>query len=133
VDSTASHGALQLLRDGGAALVMNPREVLDLLETPARHVYAGTHASRYGGEATAPPPPDPAPAVVVEELSQTQRALVEALASVRTLDEVSRLTGLDAGVVRADATLLELKGVLQRAGGELVVRGARRPSPARST
>jgi DNA processing protein len=47
VDSAASLGCLDLLRAGGAELVMHPDDVIQSLETPARHLYQGTHESRY--------------------------------------------------------------------------------------
>ena len=47
VDSAASMGCLDLLHAGGAELVMHPDDVIQSLETPARHLYQGTHESRY--------------------------------------------------------------------------------------
>jgi predicted Rossmann fold nucleotide-binding protein DprA/Smf involved in DNA uptake len=47
VDSAASMGCLDLLRAGGAELVMHPDDVIQSLEGPARHLYQGTHEARY--------------------------------------------------------------------------------------
>ena len=43
VDSPSSAGSNSLIRDGGAGLVTDPREVIDALENAARHRFGGTH------------------------------------------------------------------------------------------
>lgn len=119
VDSGASQGAHELIRSGGAALVMTPADVIETLEGPARHAHAGTHAARYADPAReqAPAPVD----LATLDLTDRQRVIVEALAEPRTLDEVVRLTGLDASAVRTEATLLEVQRVLRRVGDRLAV------------
>jgi len=47
VDSPASQGSLDLLRAGAAALVVHPADVIEALESPARHLHIGTHADRF--------------------------------------------------------------------------------------
>ena len=49
IDSAASAGTNALIRDGAAALVTDPGDVLAQLEAPARHAFDGTHAVRYQG------------------------------------------------------------------------------------
>ncbi|MHC4975184.1 MAG: DNA-processing protein DprA [Planctomycetota bacterium] len=119
-------GSNQLLRDGGASMVLEPGDVVSLLESPARHAHGGTHATRF-----TPPPVSQAtdgvssPQIRVNtaklptDLSETQRRLLEVLDVPRDLDEVARVTGLEAHVLRADATMLELRRVVFRLGDKL--------------
>ncbi|MCA9292618.1 MAG: DNA-processing protein DprA [Phycisphaerales bacterium] len=118
VDSKASDGCHQLIRKGEAALVMSPADVIEELEGAARHLYQGTLAGRAGlanvdaADGTVRP-------VALAGLTPTQRQLVEALASPRSVDELVRLTGLEAGQIQSDATVLELRRVIRRAGPRL--------------
>lgn len=47
LDSPAGEGSLDLLKAGGAALVTHPDDILQALESPARHHFDGTHEARY--------------------------------------------------------------------------------------
>jgi DNA processing protein len=103
VDSQASWGTHQLLKQGGAAMVTEPGDVLQLLETPARHSFSGTHQSRYsdptrsdpsrgnlfteGGHPTA----NGVATVQAREvgLSPVQLGILARLAEPQTLDELA--------------------------------------------
>jgi DNA processing protein len=107
VDSPASEGTLDLLRGGEAALVTSGRDVLDILEQPARHHWAGTHESRYADPARSP------------ALGADEAAILEALDRPMSADELVEASGLAPGPMRAALTLLEMQGRIVRSGGRL--------------
>jgi DNA processing protein len=133
VDSPASQGTLDLLKKGEAALVVDPSDVLELLETPARHHFRGTHESRYaidaasrspesidrqpnGSEASVGSPSSP-PEQTLWKAPGEQGVIYDALAKPTTLDCLCQLTGLDAQVVQAQLTLLEVQGRIRQSQG----------------
>ncbi len=126
VDSKASEGSLDLLRQGGGAIVTSPDDVLAQLESPARHLFEGVHHHRFVATPIEASEDESQTSTVIlpSDLSVSQRTLVEALESPRSLDELERSTGLSPQVIRADATLLELRKVLIRKGDRLHRRGA---------
>ncbi len=113
VDSKASEGVLDLLKEGGAALVTEPGDVIAALESPARHRHGGTHADRYGqvGE------PDEL-GMLSPEQDQIRRALEEP----RTVDEIAEVAGMEPSRVRVVLTGLEISGRVGREGSRLVWR-----------
>lgn len=117
IDSPASEGSHDLIRSGGAALVSSPTDVLDLLEPLARKAFDGVLDAWVDAE----PKPIAQP-IATSSLTDTQRAIVDALARPSTLDELSRATGLDAGQLRAETTLLEMRRVVVREGDRLARR-----------
>lgn len=122
IDSKASEGTLELIKQGGAALVTSPADVIDLLETPARHQHAGVHAARYadpGADASGDGTRQP---LDLGSLSPPQRTIVEALADPATVDDLIERTGLEAGVIHSETTLLEIRQVVVRRGGRLALR-----------
>lgn len=120
VDSQASEGSLGLLKAGAAAVVTRVRDVVELVESPARHLLVGTHARRFaqvvteeavhGEKAVAP--------VVMPEDPQ-QRLVLEALVEPRTLDQLMEGCKLEAGTLRGVVTMLELSGLVRRRGETL--------------
>jgi predicted Rossmann fold nucleotide-binding protein DprA/Smf involved in DNA uptake len=139
VDSAASLGALDLVKAGGALLVTEPGDVIDLLEAPARHTAGGTHADRYSGakaedqplfdpeeEPRSEAPPEtprrtrPRGASSHQPvLSDRQQAILAALEEPRTLDQLCEATGLEASAIRSELTMLELLRRVTRSGGKL--------------
>lgn len=126
VDSTASEGCLDLIK-AGAAVAASPADVIEALEMPARHAHGDTHGDRYGGTLGHPEPaaePRPRVPTLPASLSDVQRTICEALGEGRTLDDVARITRLPAEILRAEATMLELRRVVVRDGARLRVRRA---------
>ncbi len=131
VDSSAAEGSLGLLKSGAAALVTHPVDVVEALEAPARHLHQGTHAARYGGggpwergetqNGTVGHPVGEQDAHVasLNGLTDPQRAILAALEGPRTLDELSRETGLDPAALRSEVTVLEIRRRVRREGTRL--------------
>lgn len=128
VDNPASAGVHRLLKAGGAHLVTEPRDVLELIEQPARHLHAGTHAPLYtqpaalfdargeqdeDGRRTTRV--DPAVAAPGDE--PTARAILAALDGPLTLDEIAGVTRLGIPELRAAMTALEIRGRVRRRAG----------------
>lgn len=119
IDSPTSEGSHDLIRAGGAALVSSPTDVLDLLEPLARKAFDGVLEAWLDAPEIKPT----AQPIAVSSLTDTQRVIWEALDVARTFDELTRSTGLDAGQVRAETTLMEMRRIVVREGDRL----ARRP------
>lgn len=120
VDWDSAEGTNELLKSGAAAMVTTPRDVIDILENAARHAHHGTHGARARGLSNAPDDADDlfattAPAASAS-LTDRQRLLLEALGEGETIDRLVEATGLDAGQVLAEATMLEIRGLIARRG-----------------
>lgn len=109
VDSAASAGTHALLKAGGAALVTEPADVVQILEGAARHVHRGTHATLFAAKE-----------VVEREvvgLTPEQECICGSLGEgMRTFDELVEVTGLDAARLRRELTMLELGRRVVREG-----------------
>lgn len=112
VDSAASWGTHELLKQGGASLVTEPGDVLHILETPARHSFNGTHSSRYSAPGLfEAKPPEPATA-----LTARQQSIIGSLDSPATLDELAAATNIPMHELRAEITMLEIQKRISRQG-----------------
>ncbi len=117
IDSPASEGSHDLIRAGGAALVTTPADVLDLLEPLARKAFDGVIDAWVGAESKPAPQP-----LVISSLTDLQLVIWEALAAPSTFDDLTRATGIDAGQLRAETTILEMRRVVVRRGDRLARR-----------
>ncbi len=126
VDSESSEGSNGLLKDGSASLVTGVADVIALVEQGAWHAHNGTHGARYG---------DAGGEAVVEEksttdrsalagggvvtVSESQQRILEAIGEGRSMDEVCRATGMEAGQVASEVTMLEIRRLVVREGSVL--------------
>lgn len=125
VDSPASEGTNELIKSGSAAMATTPKDVLDVLENAARHAHAGSHGARtqaFAATSSDPAPTRPDPSLALRGLSDRQRAIMDALADPRSVDDLVERTGLEASAILADATMLEVKGLIARRGDRLARR-----------
>ncbi len=129
VDSAASLGCLDLIRAGGAELVTHPDDVIQSLETPARHLYQGTHEARYatggdrlfdGGREENVDEAAAGARDLDASLTEAQKAILSSLESAKTFDELVRDTGIPAAALRTDVSLLEIKRRVKREGSRVV-------------
>lgn len=135
VDSPPSAGALDLIKQGGALLVTDPGDIIQLLESPARHQWGGTHATRYANARRDPLDPEshsvgllPASlaglAAPDDSMSATQRSILQALSSEPlTLDGLATATALSIACLRAELTALEIQRRILRQGSRFARRG----------
>lgn len=123
VDSEASRGSLELLKQGEAGIATEPADVIQVLESVAHHQFRGTHEARYvepiRHEREAPPTPAPPPV----GLNATQARILQAIEGEMTPDELARASGVEAPTLRAELTRLELGGYVRRVGSRI----ARKP------
>jgi predicted Rossmann fold nucleotide-binding protein DprA/Smf involved in DNA uptake len=123
VDSEASRGSLELLKQGEAGVATEPADVIQALESVAHHQFRGTHEARYvepiRHEREAPPTPAPPPV----GLNATQARILQAIEGEMTPDELARASGVEAPTLRAELTRLELGGYVRRVGSRI----ARKP------
>jgi DNA processing protein len=134
VDSQASEGTNELIKTGSAAMATCPKDVIDALENVARHAHAGSHGLRTrafastgasGGDALFTPEtvaPKPDRSLALRSLTDRQRTLLGAIGEGRSVDRLVQETGFEAATILADATILEVQGLLKRRGDGFVPR-----------
>ncbi len=126
VDSEASGGSNALLRSGSAAVALEPADVAEAIDAPRAHLLAGTHSTRFSGNGAISSGADAGGGTPARPerpgagtLSPAQLTLLDALDEPLTSDELVRRTGLSAAAVRSEATVLELKRLIDRDGPRL--------------
>lgn len=120
VDSSTCRGSLELIKKGGAALVTDPGDVINVLEGCAHHQHRGTHSARYASatDLFTQPQAEPKPASLTP-VSESHKAILEALEEPLTLDQLSVATGFEIGRLRTEITVLEVQRRVAREGPRL--------------
>lgn len=128
VDSAASQGSHELIKSGGANLVTEPGEVMQLIERPAEHLHHQTHQARYSEPElfAAKQAQDAAQSSTARSagLTPEQAVLLDLLGSPQTLDQLIARTGRPVAGVRADLTILEIHRRIRRQGSQFVAVSA---------
>ncbi len=118
VDSPASAGCHKMIREGWAALVTNAADILDALGETGQ---ALKQASLFDQADTAPAAP-----VGASNLSGDQAKLYEAIGrEARSIDHLAAASGLPVAAVQSHLTVFQLRGLIDRAGGNQVKRRQR--------
>ncbi|MEM9416488.1 MAG: DNA-processing protein DprA [Planctomycetota bacterium] len=122
VDTAYAHGCHQIIREGWGRLVTGVSDILDVIggEAPmldaARELGKTSEAGRASGST-----PKPSATHAIQATSESQQIL-ETLDEPRSLDEIAAWTGLPAGQVQGELTMLEIRGAVKRQGGLFVRR-----------
>lgn len=127
VDSSSSAGSLDLLKEGGGLLITEPGDVINALESPARHATTGTHGERFSNYAKQEDSPRDESGLFGTSqptkqtptrlpASESQRAILNALDEPGTIDDLCAKTGMDAGKLRGELTMLEIQKRVSRRG-----------------
>jgi len=121
VQEATSQGTNELIRDGAAKLVTDLEDILNELGEVGYRLKVGPAAAapaEAGGGGLGRPRPAAA------QLTLVEARVLEVVPSEPVLqDAVIRAADLPAGDVLAALTMLELKGLVKRLPGQLVVRG----------
>lgn len=110
VDSPASAGCLAAIRDGWAALVGDPTDVLAQLD-------ASSHLVRGALEAAGHPDARSATTLFAGNLTPAQKAVLAAIEDAQRplqVDQIAAKTGLPVSAIMADLTLLQIRGRIQK-------------------
>ena len=114
VDSPASAGCLQAIREGWASLVTSPTDVMDQLGEAGQLLKAQLPDEATGAEGEAP--------LFDASLTDVQRSVMGLLDRPKTFDEIAASLNEPAGRLQAELTMLEIRGSVQRSGGRFVAR-----------
>jgi DNA processing protein len=129
VDSIASKGTNELIKAGGASIVTDPADVIDLLHAPGRRHHEGHEVSLWK-------PADPssqhdltsahdAAATGVESatpepgLTERQQSVITSIGTRgerATIEQLADRTGIAVHELRSELTILELRRSIRRAG-----------------
>ncbi len=110
VDSPASAGCLQAVRDGWATLVTNHAEVLDQLDASSQLVRGALAAAGHDDATTSA-------TLFDQNLTEAQQKMVDVLTAADNavaVEELAAQTQLPMSQVMAELTLLQIRGRIQK-------------------
>jgi len=108
VDSQTSAGCHRMIRQGWAKLVTNVGDILDALGEAGQLLKAGLAED------------DHSDALFHQNLTDSQRSIVDALDSPQSLDQLAARTGLTVSVIQSDLTMLQIRGLIEHHAGAYV-------------
>lgn len=117
IDTLSSAGCHKIIREGWATLVTSAADILDCLGETGELLKAGVTVKRDGEDA---PRDDLSPSLFEQNLTDSQRKIVEALSEPLLLDQIAAKTGLAIHVIQADLTMLQIRGVVKREGARVM-------------
>lgn len=109
VDSQSSAGCHKMIRQGWAKLVTNVGDILDALGEAGQLLKADVAEED-----------EHADTLFHQNLTDSQRSIVEALDGPQSLDQLAAKTGLVVSVIQADLTMLQIRGLIERHAGTYV-------------
>jgi DNA processing protein len=110
VDSRASEGSHQMIRDGWATLVTSVSDVLDQLGDAGQTMQTLRAGREQAGSGAATPEAEPG-------LNDVQQRIIAACDEPRSLDQIAALTDLEVHAITPELTMLEIRGALTRSSG----------------
>ena len=124
VDSPASLGCLQAIRDGWAALVLDHSDVLVQMESTAQSLLRG--AIEFADPDAFTPQSansiDPEPSLFELNLTPPQQAIVDALQNSKgsvVIDDLPALTQLPMSSIMAALTILQIRNIVSRSDAKI--------------
>lgn len=112
VDSKTSAGCHKLIRDGEATLVTNAADVLDALGDAGQTLKAELMDEHDDDEASSQVN------LFEQNLTDSQRRIVESLQQPRGLDDLATVTSLPVPKLQADLTMLQIRGLIGKENGK---------------
>jgi len=119
VDSAYAFGCHQIIREGWGRLVTGVSDILDMVGGEAPMLQAAAELAVPSPAAESNNLPERGGAA---SSSPTAEKILVMLDEPRSLDEIAAWTGLPAGSVQAELTMLEIRGAVKREGGLFVRR-----------
>jgi DNA processing protein len=122
VDSHASAGCHKILRENWAKLITSGPDILECLSETGvmlQRTLPASLAETEPASASAGAKPAAAGTLFEQNLSDSQRQILEALDQPREVDELAARTSLPVAKLQADLTMLQLRSLIARQGSRI--------------